>query len=73
MAGSVEDRSRAAYSSGIRGLISGAVIGAIVVGIVGVIFGILHFGTGSVPLHMAAGACVGAIIGVMFSMIRNRR
>ena len=68
-----EQQSRAAYSSGIRGLINGAVIGAILMAIVGVIFGIFNFGTGSVPLHMAAGACIGAIIGVLYAMIHNRR
>jgi hypothetical protein len=73
MARTVEQQSRAAYSSGIRGLVGGAVIGAIVMAIVGLVFGMFNFGGGSVPLHMAAGACVGAIVGVLYAMIHQRR
>src|SRR6185437_17120015 len=73
MARTIEQQSRAAYSSGIRGLVSGAVIGAILMAIAGLIFGMFNFGSGSVPLHMAAGACIGAIIGVLYGMIHNRR
>lgn len=73
MARTVEQQSRAAYSSGIRGLVSGAVLGAIIMAIVGLVFGMFNFGTGGVPLHMAAGACIGAITGVLYAMIHGRR
>jgi hypothetical protein len=68
----IEERSSAGYAAGIRGFVWGAIIGAIVTAIVGVIFGLLDVGAGGVGLHTAAGACVGGIIGAMYTMIRNR-
>ena len=69
----IEEKSAAGYASGIRGLVWGAAIGAIVVAIVGSIFGLLDFGAGGVGLHTAGGAGLGAIIGLMYAMIRHRR
>jgi hypothetical protein len=68
----IEERSSAGYTAGIRGFVWGAIIGAVIAAIVGVVFGLLGFGAGGVGLHTAAGACVGGIIGAMYTMIRNR-
>ncbi len=68
----MEHRSAQRHAAGIKGFIAGAVIGGVLAAIIGIIFSVLDYGEGGVPLDVAGGAAFGGLVGVMFAMIRAR-